>query len=255
MEKHIVLAFGRFQGITAGHQKVFEKLDKLAKQYRGEAHVHMSHTNDTKKNPLKHDDKVRLAKKLLPHLAKMFESDKSIRTPFHMLAKYSDPEATVHMVAGGDRARDYQARFDKYNGKDYHFKEIIVHNAGERTDGISGTAIRNMAVAGNFEGFMKFAPSTAKEADVKEMFELLRAGLLNEDFMKTVDVLLAEAEDKDKKEKRKIISVKNKVIWSPDYSEYQMRTHDEADKGEKGDKQSQVNKDKGSASMSTVSEG
>lgn len=233
MEKHIILAFGRFQGITAGHQKVFELLDSIAKKYRGEAHVHMSQSNDHKKNPLKHDDKVRMAKKLMPHLAYMFESDRSIKTPFHMLAKYSDPDATVHMVAGGDRARDYQMKFDKYNGRDYHFKEIIVHNAGERTDGISGTAIRNFAVADNYDAFKKFAPSTARDVDVRELFGLIRDGLLVEGYLKTFDALLSEATKKESDkgnsaDKKKIINVKNKVVWAPDFDDYQMATHDKA---------------------------
>lgn len=255
MDKHIVLAFGRFQGVTAGHQKVFEKLNALAKKYNGTAHVHMSWSNDAKRNPLKHDDKVKFAKKMMPHLAHMFESDPKIRTPFHMLAKYSDPEATIHMVAGGDRVADYQAKFDKYNGKDYTYKKIIVHNAGERTDGISGTVIRNMATADNFEGFKKFAPSTAKEVDVKAMFELLRKGLLVEGWIKTIGSLLSEKveTDEDDEKKRRRVLHKKGVVINPLYSDYQkMATHDDADTATNG-KETTGNKDKAKgAGMSTL---
>lgn len=226
-EKHIVLSFGRVAGITKGHQKVFENVAKLAKKHGGQAHVHLSQSFDKKKNPLPYKDKLDLAKKMMPHLANIFEDDKTIKTPFHMLAKYSDPDTVVHMIAGGDRVKEYQEKFDKYNGKDYHYKKIIVHNAGERTDGISGTGLRNLATAGNFDEFKEFAPTTAKEVDVKRMYDLIRKTLLNEEWQKTVGSLLAEAVDADEKKKagRKLLKVKNKIMINPDFDKYQMQTH------------------------------
>ena len=226
MEKHIALTFGRAAGITKGHQKVFEKVAALAKEHGGTAHIHLSKTQDAKKNPLSHDDKVSLAKKMMPHLADHIESDPTVKTPFHMLAKHSDPEATVHMVAGGDRVKEYQDKFDKYNGKDYHYKKIIVHNAGERTDGVSGTHLRNLATAGNYDEFKKHVPTTAKEAHTKEMFGKIRDKLLSENYTKTLSTLILESTDMpEDKPKRKLLSIKNKIIVNPDFSTYQAKTH------------------------------
>lgn len=229
-EKHIVLAFGRTAGITKGHQKVFENVAKLAKKYSGTAHVHLSQSFDKKKNPLPYKDKIDLARKMMPHLKNIFEDDSTIKTPFHMLAKYSDPDTIVHMIAGGDRVKEYQDKFDKYNGKDYHYKKIIVHNAGERTDGISGTALRNLATAGNFDKFKEYAPTTAKEVDVKRMYDLIRKTLLNEDWQKNIGTLLAEAVTATpEKGKRKLLKVKNKFMINPDFDKYQMKTHKAGD--------------------------
>lgn len=236
MEKHIAVTFGRAAGITKGHQKVFEKVANIAKEHGGTAHIHLSKTQDAKKNPLSHDDKVGLAKKMMPHLAHHIESDDKVKTPFHMLAKHSDPEATLHMVAGGDRVKEYQDKFDKYNGKDYHFKKIIVHNAGERTDGVSGTHLRNLATANNFHEFKKHVPTTAKESHAKEMFTKIRDKMVTESYQKTLGSFLledtkqydgdvTEIQPSDKKPQRKLLTIKNKVIINPDFSTYQAKTH------------------------------
>lgn len=236
MEKHIAVTFGRASGITKGHQKVFEKTAALAKEHGGTAHIHLSKSHDAKKNPLSHDDKVGLAKKMMPHLAHHIESDDKVKTPFHMLAKHSDPEATLHMVAGGDRVKEYQDKFDKYNGKDYHFKKIIVHNAGERNDGVSGTHLRNLATANNFHEFKKHVPTTAKESHAKEMFNKIRDKMVTESYRKTLSSLLLEAPNNydgdittiqpiEKQNQRKLLSIKNKIIINPDFSTYQAKTH------------------------------
>lgn len=237
-DKHIVVSFGRSAGITKGHQKVFEKVASLAKEHNGTGHIHLSKTQDKKKNPLHHDDKVDLAKKMMPHIAHHIESDPKVKTPFHMLEKHSDKNATLHVVSGGDRVKEYQDKFDKYNGKDYHYKKIIVHNAGERNDGVSGTHLRNLATAGNFEEFKKHAPTTAKTHHTKEMYDKIRNHLMAENYMKTIDSFLLEKTNIDnvqtltepkEKGKRKLLSIKNKVIINPDYSTYQAKTHKDPD--------------------------
>lgn len=231
-DKHIVVSFGRSAGITKGHQKVFEKVHSLAKQYNGTGHIHLSKSFDAKKNPLHHDDKIKLAKNMMPHLAHHFESESKVKTPFHMMAHHSDPNATIHVVAGGDRKKEYEEKFNKYNGKDFHFKKIVVHNAGERNDGVSGTHLRNLATSGNFNEFKKHVPTTAKEHHAKDMYNKIRNKMMAEDYQKTIGSFLLEGyfNEEDKTEKKRILKLnKNKIMINPDFDKYQMRTHKNPD--------------------------
>ncbi len=51
-EKHAVMAFGRMNPITVGHEKLVNKVQELAKKVGGSAHIVVSHSQDPKRNPL-----------------------------------------------------------------------------------------------------------------------------------------------------------------------------------------------------------
>lgn len=235
MSKHIALSFGRAAGITKGHQKVFEQTIAIAEQVGGSAHIHLSKSFDSKKNPLSHDDKIELVGKMMPHVAPYLESVDSVKTLFHVLAEHSDPEATLHLVAGGDRLLEYQTKFDKYNGQDFNYKDLVMHSSGDRDDGVSGTHLRNLALADNFEEFKEHAPTTSSDTYIREMFDKIRSNMLTEGVKKTLDSLLLEASpykgditeipEKSTKASKRLLSIKNKIIINPDFSTYQAKTH------------------------------
>lgn len=235
MSKHIVLAFGRASGITKGHQKVFEKAIAISEEFNGEAHIHLSKSFDSKKNPLSHDDRINLISNMMPHVSPYMESVDSVRTLFDALSEHSDPEATLHLIAGGDRLLEYQTKFDKYNGKDFSYKDLVMHSSGDRDDGVSGTHMRNLALADNYEEFKEHAPTTSSEIYIREMFDKIKGNMLAEGQKKTLDSFLLEATpyeggitavpEKTNKNSRKLLSIKNKVIINPDFSTYQAKTH------------------------------
>lgn len=184
MSKHVVVSFSRNNPITAGHQKLFDAVVAVGKKFKTtDIHMHMSQTADTKKNPLNHTEKVKLAKSLIPSIAKYVSDDKSVRTIIDVFKKYSNPEAELHILAGSDRVPEYERLANAYNGKDYTYSKITVHSAGERdpdaegTTGISGTKMREFAINNDFKSFKGGAPTGAREADVKEMFDIIRSRL------------------------------------------------------------------------------
>ena len=61
--KPVVFAFGRFNPPTTGHAKLVDVLNRLAKKVGGDAMVFTSHSNDKKKNPLNHKQKVNYLRK------------------------------------------------------------------------------------------------------------------------------------------------------------------------------------------------
>lgn len=180
MAKHIVVSFSRNNPITNGHEKLFKTVTSIAKKLKTTPKIHMSQTADKKKNPLTHDEKVKLARAMIPEIASYVSDDKKVRTIIDVFKKYSDENSELHIIAGSDRVPEYEVLANKYNGKDYTYSKITVHSAGQRdpdaegTAGISGTKMRDFAINGDFKSFSTGAPTKAKEKDVREMFDIIR---------------------------------------------------------------------------------
>jgi len=67
-EKHGVLAYGRMNPPTKGHEQVINKVHEVAKEHNAVHKVVLSHTHGTKdgKNPLPADAKVKHAQHAFP---------------------------------------------------------------------------------------------------------------------------------------------------------------------------------------------
>ena len=113
----IVIAFGRLQPPTSGHQLLLHKMQEIAKQHKCEYELWVSKTQDAKKNPLPVDRKVYWAKQIFKD-KQIFPAAGDVINPIKLLASKSGKYQNVVFVAGSDRADDYQRLFDQYNGKD-----------------------------------------------------------------------------------------------------------------------------------------
>jgi len=185
--KHAVMAFGRMNPPTTGHMKVVDKVKEVAHKVGGEHHVVVSHSQDSKKNPLSGDDKVKHLKRFSPdtHFEK---SSKEHPTFLHHAAELHKKGVThLHMVAGSDRVKEYKEKLHKYNGTHkgalYHFKKITVHSSGERDPdaegekGMSGTKMREHAKNNDIHSFKKGVPSHVSDKHAKELMHDTRKGM------------------------------------------------------------------------------
>lgn len=183
MSKSLVLSFSRNNPISAGHQKLFQAVKKIGQQKNATVKCYMSQTHNNKKDPITYEQKVNLAKQLMPDLASQFVIDKSVKSVIDVLKANSNKEVDLYFVAGSDRVPEYKTLLNKYNGKDYTYKSIEVVSAGERdpdaegVTGISGTKMREFAVNGDFKSFKSGAPVGANEKVVKEMYNIVRDSL------------------------------------------------------------------------------
>lgn len=59
VEKHAVLAFGRMNPITNGHQKLVDTVKSIADRNNATHHIVLSHSTDPDKNPLTGAQKLR----------------------------------------------------------------------------------------------------------------------------------------------------------------------------------------------------
>lgn len=174
--KTAVLTYGRFNPPTVGHAKL---VDHVLKQ-KGDHHIFVSHSQDSKKNPLSASEKVHYLKTMYPNHAKSIHAaSKESPTIFHAAAgMHKAGYHHLHVVVGSDRVKEFHEKLHKYNGKfdkngnGFHFKSIKVSSAGDRdpdaegVEGMSASKMREHALSGNKEGFKSgLHPTLHKHAD------------------------------------------------------------------------------------------
>jgi predicted ABC-type ATPase/nicotinamide mononucleotide adenylyltransferase len=204
-ENHAVMAFGRMNPPTTGHQVLVNKVHDVAKQHKASHHVVLSTSQDKAKNPLSSAQKLKHAQRFFP------KTNVSVATREHpnflkQAEKLHKKGVThLHMVAGSDRVGEYHKLLHKYNGTHsgalFNFKHIKVHSAGERdpdaegTTGMSASKMRGHASSGNYKEFKKGIPSHVRDHHAKELYDEVRKGMNVKEQFKLeipVDVLFEE---------------------------------------------------------------
>ena len=184
-EKHGVLAYGRMNPPTAGHEQVINKVHEVAKEHNAVHKVVLSHSHDSNKNPLPADVKVKHARHAFPG-TNIEAATKEHPTILHHASEMAKQGVKhLHVVAGSDRVEEYHKLLHKYNGVagkhgNYKFKSIQVHSSGERdpdaegTTGVSGTKMREHAAAGRKNKFHTALPSGMKKEHKEALYHDLR---------------------------------------------------------------------------------
>jgi dephospho-CoA kinase len=189
--KSVVFTFGRFQGLTIGHQKLVKTLVNVAKQHNAEARIYTSSTQDSSRNPLPYDFKIKMLKTAFPEANVI--NDKSLPTAFQILTKFQDEGIrNVYMVVGQDRVGEFKSKIEKYikpksdpsynPSKNYDFDHFEVISAGNRNEnatdvtGASGTKMREFVKTDNFKEFLKNFPSK-NVAFAREVFTAMKRNL------------------------------------------------------------------------------
>ena len=198
-EKHAVMAFGRMNPPTTGHEVLVHKVKSVANQVGGSHHIVLSHSQDAAKNPLTSAQKVKHAKRFFPdtNISVATKEEPNFLTQAAKLHKQGVTH--LHMVAGSDRVAEYHKLLHKYNGTHegalFNFKKITLHNAGARdpdaegTEGMSASKMRSHATSNSFDDFRQGIPKHVPEHHAKELFRDVRKGMnikesvdLNEEF-------------------------------------------------------------------------
>lgn len=187
-EKHHVLAFGRMNPITSGHEAVVSKVHEVAKKHNAGHTVVVSHSQDAKKNPLTAEQKVKHASHAFPDTHVKAASKEHPTILHHAAELHKQGVEHLHVVAGSDRAPAMHELLHKYNDKKsahghYNFKSITVHSSGARdpdaegTAGMSASKMREHAASGNKEAFHAGAPSKMSKAHKTAMYNDVRKGM------------------------------------------------------------------------------
>ena len=203
-EKHAVMAFGRMNPITVGHEKLVNKVKDIADKVGGSAHIVVSHSQDSKKNPLTSSQKVKHAKRAFPGVNVSASSPDAPNFLAQAAKLHKQGVTHLHMVGGQDRVGEFHKLLHKYNGVkgphgSYNFKKIEVHSAGDRdpdaegVEGMSASKMREHASKGNFKKFRSGVPSSMSDQHAKEMYDHVRKGMkIDEDVDFDFEELLTE---------------------------------------------------------------
>jgi hypothetical protein len=173
--------FGRFNAPTeGGHGKLVSAVQGHAEKTGGRHYIFPSHSQDAKKNPLAHGEKVGFMRRLFP-TANIVSSGK-VRTAIDAM-KHLEKQGHTHvtMVVGSDRVDDFHSLLNKYRKKEYPgVKKVNVVSAGQRdpdaegAEGESASKHRALVAAGKRDEFI------AKYSDKKlgaQIHDALKKGM------------------------------------------------------------------------------
>jgi cytidyltransferase-like protein len=190
-QKPVVMAFGRMNPPTTGHLKLIDKVKEIADKHNAKHTVIVSHTQDTKKNPLSAEQKLKHLKKYSPGTHFTASSKEHPTFLQHAAKLHAAGHDHLIMVAGSDRVKEMHDKLHQYNGTHegalYNFKKIEVKSAGHRdpdaegAEGMSGTKMREHAKNGDLSSFRQGVPSHVSDQHAKELMKDVRKGMgLNE---------------------------------------------------------------------------
>jgi len=171
---HAVFTFGRFNPPTeSGHGKLVKAVQDHADKVGGEHYIFPSHSQDPKKNPLSHKDKVGAMKKMFKGANVVSHPD--VKNAIHAL-KHLESKGHTHatMVVGDDRVHEFHKLLHAYNGKEYNFKSIHVKSAGHRdpdaegAEGMSASKLRGLAKSGKRDEFISHYSNKKVGAEIHD---------------------------------------------------------------------------------------
>ncbi len=178
----IIFNFSRMSPPHNEHYILTQDMVSYAKKYKLDAVLYTSQSVNQKKNPLQISDKILFLKSMVPKGVRISE-DSSLKTPFAILEDLIKNKGYTRIVfmVGSDRVNDFQRMYQyakeygKEIGKEIDFK--VQQRKAKRTEGMSGTHMRQYAKNNDFESFSKFAPSSLSKAEIKSMFNKTKIGM------------------------------------------------------------------------------
>lgn len=204
--KEVFFTFGRMNPPTIGHEKLLDTLAEFAGKhpYR----IYLSHSHDSKKNPLLFEEKVKISRKVFPKHGRAIRADENVRDVLNAASRlYEEGFRKVTLVIGEDRVDDLGSLLKKYNsvsGKHgyYAFESINVKSAGRRdpdadtVEGISSSKLREAAKVGDFTTFAQGLPKHVSNSDAKKLYNDVRLGMgLREDKSPRNHIKIAPVSD------------------------------------------------------------
>jgi len=185
LTKHAVITFGRMNPPTIGHQLLADKLVTEARKVRGTPLIYLSHSQDSKKNPLQYEEKIKIAKAAFGQRTVV---SSRARTIIEILKEVQRSYDSVTMVVGSDRINEFERILNTYNGRDFKFESVNVISSGQRDPddqgvrGMSASKMRDLAEKNDAAGFKRGLPNSLKSMS-DMILEMVRAGLkLNEEL-------------------------------------------------------------------------
>ena len=181
----VVFTFGRFNPPTTGHEKLIEKVKKIAGG--DDYYIFPSHSQNNKKDPLPLAKKVAYMRDMFPKHKRNIIANNKLKTVLD-IAVYFHQQGYVelNMVVGSDRVAEFKKLLTTYNGQEkrhgfYDFDTIQIFSAGERdpdaegVTGMSASKMRAAATNNDYDTFQKGLPRGFKNGN--QLFKDVRKGM------------------------------------------------------------------------------
>jgi dephospho-CoA kinase/nicotinic acid mononucleotide adenylyltransferase len=187
--------FGRFNPPTeAGHGKLVAAVQQHAKETGGQHYVFPTRSQDKKKNPMSHEDKVSAMRRLFPKANVV--SHEGVKTVVDAM-KHLEKQGHTHvtMVVGSDRVEGFHKLLNDYRAKEYpKIKKVSVVSAGQRdpdaegAEGMSASKLRGLVASGNKKEFVSHYSNPKLGAEIHDK---VKAGMqMKESVDKPIGIFL-----------------------------------------------------------------
>lgn len=186
--------FGRFNPPTEeGHGKLVSAVQQHADKTGGTHYIFPSHSQDAKKNPLSHNDKVGAMRKLFPNANVV--SHGKVRTAIDAMKHLEKKGHTnVTMVVGSDRVAEFHGLLSKYRKKEFPgIKKVNVVSAGNRdpdaegAEGMSASKLRGLVSAGKKDEFISHYSDKKLGAHIHDR---VKAGMQMKESVNPIGIFL-----------------------------------------------------------------
>ena len=179
-EKVGVIAVGRMNPPTKGHETLVEKVSEIAEEVNGIPILFLSKAIG-KNDPLTFNEKKSLVIEAFSDLVAIAEDP--ISNIIEMLQSLNETYDTIIWVTGDDQLESSNRILKEYNGKEFDFKYAVAVSAGVRNpdstlfvESLSATTMRNAVKSADIEAFSKGLPSKL-QAKALDIFEMVLFGL------------------------------------------------------------------------------
>ena len=193
--KHAAFCFGRMNPPTVGHAQLIDTVAKASQG--GDYFVFVSQTQDSKKNPLSYETKVKFIKALFPKQASHIVYAPELKTIMQVAQwLYDAGYRSVTFAAGSDRLDSFKKLLTDYNGKEggnvyYKFDAINFVSSGDRdpdADGIAGVSASSAREAASQGDLAAFTQATGAGKLAKPLYDAVRKGMLLDEGWKDAAV-------------------------------------------------------------------
>ena len=181
--KPIVMAVARMNPPTIGHKRLVDKVKQIADACSSKHIIFLSNSHDGMRNPLSPESRLAHVQRLFPDTNFRIAGKDFPGFLAHATSAYREGAEYLILVAGSDRAENYEEMMDQYNGPlgPFNFKKIAVISAGDRregdgVEGMSATRMRWYAEMGNYSAFLAGLPPTTED-HARQIYDEVRKGL------------------------------------------------------------------------------
>lgn len=184
-DKTAVIAYGRYNPPTIGHQKLIDTVRETALKNKAIGIIAPSHSQDKDKNPLSYSEKEELLRQMSKDVT-VIDKGKTLISLLQFLQE-RDYTKIIH-VAGSDRIPEFERLVETYNGRPdkkgivpFNFKSYDFVSAGERdpdsegVEGMSASKLRQLAVGGDLEKFKQGMADSISDELKEKTYENIRS--------------------------------------------------------------------------------